>query len=290
MGRTRKSGLDYFPVDIDMFQDIRIRKLIKYQSGKAVTVYTVLLCIIYKSGYYIKWDEELPFIISEITGFDEAYISEVITCCLKLGLFNQDLFNHDSVLTSKGIQERYQLICMLSRRVCDIRDYNVVQDVMPPQQTATKHEESKMEDATDSPDGSLSYAQFRRWMHENTPEIANYKAPSREQWQQLKNMMGSLSKLQSVAREIAANVQFRKKWDKTYEAFAKWLSYDNKKSPTTSTAEIIAQREQREREQQEDQREREARSKRACTHEQAIEIIKRAKHGDEEALNLLKKT
>ena len=35
MGRNRKSGLDYFPFDVDTFQDIKIRKLIKYQSGKA---------------------------------------------------------------------------------------------------------------------------------------------------------------------------------------------------------------------------------------------------------------
>ena len=77
MGRNKKNGLDYFPFDIDLFQDIRIRKLIKYQSGKAVTVYALLLCIIYKDGYYMKWDKELPFIISEQTGFEEAYILEV---------------------------------------------------------------------------------------------------------------------------------------------------------------------------------------------------------------------
>ena len=34
MGRNRKMGLDYFPFDIDTFQDIRIRKLIKYLALK----------------------------------------------------------------------------------------------------------------------------------------------------------------------------------------------------------------------------------------------------------------
>ena len=58
MGRLAKKGLEYFPMDIDMFQDIRIRKLIKYQGGAAVSVYTLLLCLIYKDGYYmlfINW-------------------------------------------------------------------------------------------------------------------------------------------------------------------------------------------------------------------------------------------
>ena len=59
MGRAIKQGLEYFPFDIDFFQDIKIRKLIRYQGGKAITVYTLLLCIIYRDGYYTKWDEEL---------------------------------------------------------------------------------------------------------------------------------------------------------------------------------------------------------------------------------------
>ena len=65
MARTFKKGLDYFPLDIDIFNDLKIRKLIKYQGGKAITVYALLLCNIYKSGYYMKWDKELPFICSD---------------------------------------------------------------------------------------------------------------------------------------------------------------------------------------------------------------------------------
>ena len=107
MGRNRKLGLDYFPMDVDFFQDIRIRKLIKYQGGKAVTVYALLLCIIYKQGYYGRWDDELPFIISEQTGFEEAYIQEVFKCCLIVGLFSKKLYDSDKVITSKGIQERW---------------------------------------------------------------------------------------------------------------------------------------------------------------------------------------
>lgn len=107
MGRNKKTGLDYFPFDVDTFQDIKIRKLIKYQGGKAITVYALLLCFIYKSGYYMRWDEELPFIISEQTGFEEAYILEVIKSCVALGLFSKELFDKERVLTSKEIQRRW---------------------------------------------------------------------------------------------------------------------------------------------------------------------------------------
>lgn len=127
MGRNRK-GLSYFPFDIDFFQDLKIRKLIRCQGGKAVTVYALLLCFIYKSGYYIRWDEELPFAISEQTGYDEAYIREVIKSCVTLGLFSRELFDGEGVLTSRGIQERYAEICELSRRVYVIEQFNLISE------------------------------------------------------------------------------------------------------------------------------------------------------------------
>jgi hypothetical protein len=126
MARIAKSGLEYFPFDIDSFQDIRIRKLIKRQSGKAVTVYALLLCMIYKDGYYMQWDEELPFICSELSGFDEAYISEVINTCLALGLFHKELFETEHVLTSKGIQTRYCNIQRMNKRMSRIDRYSLI--------------------------------------------------------------------------------------------------------------------------------------------------------------------
>ena len=126
MGRNRRNGLTFFPFDVDFFQDIKIRKLIKYQGSDAVTVYTLLLCLIYKNGYYMRWDEELPFIVSEQTGLKEAHIQEVFISCMKLGLFSKELFESEKVITSVGIQERYRKICIDSRRVCDMSEYNLI--------------------------------------------------------------------------------------------------------------------------------------------------------------------
>ncbi len=144
MARIAKSGLEYFPFDIDFFQDIRIRKLIKRQGGKAVTVYALLLCLIYKNGYYMQWGDELPFIVSETSGFDEAYISEVIKTCLSLGLFDKALLSNEQVLTSKGIQVRYCNIQRLNKRMSRIDKYSLLES--PPQKTT----ENKAKDATKS--------------------------------------------------------------------------------------------------------------------------------------------
>lgn len=132
MGRKVKNGLSYFPMDVDFFNDIKIRKLIKYQSGKAITVYALLLCNIYKDGYYMEWDKELPFVISEATGYDEAYIQEVIRCCINIDLFSKELFDSCGVLTSVGIQSRYEDICRLSKKRAVISEFNlIVTEVMP---------------------------------------------------------------------------------------------------------------------------------------------------------------
>lgn len=83
MPRKIKKGLDYFPFDIDLFSDIKIRKLIKCQGAKAIAVYACLLCNIYRDGYYMMWDRALPFVVSESLGVDEAFVGEVIECCVR---------------------------------------------------------------------------------------------------------------------------------------------------------------------------------------------------------------
>lgn len=116
MARPRKQGLDYFPLDVDIFEDIKIRKLIRYQGGKAFTVYALLLCIIYKDGCCARWDKELPFVVSEKTGLDEVYILEVIKSCLALGLFDRRMFDERGLLTSDGIQRRYRAVAARNGR------------------------------------------------------------------------------------------------------------------------------------------------------------------------------
>ncbi len=128
MARTCKRGLDYYPFDVDFFQDIKVRKLIKYRGGQAVVVYTLLLCFVYKDGYYIRWDDDIPFIISEQSGLAEEYVEQVINTCVEIGLFHADLFHNEHILTSKGIQERYKEVCEMSRRKHVIQEFNLIQE------------------------------------------------------------------------------------------------------------------------------------------------------------------
>ena len=157
MGRERKN-LDYFPMDVDVFQDIKIRKLIKYQGSRAFCVYAYLLCCIYKNGYYMEWDDELPFIISEATGCEEAYVREVIKCCMVVGLISKPLFDEHQVLSSKGIQERFvEISAMLRRKSSQITRYSLTS-----QEDADAATERSTVEAC-APDGEESdyYAELR---------------------------------------------------------------------------------------------------------------------------------
>ena len=108
MARPKKIGLDYFPLDVDFYSDVKVRKLMRNNGGgKALAVYTVLLCSIYESGYYMVWDSDSPFIMSEKLGFEEGYLKEVTKYCVSVDLFDKDLFEKSHILTSRSIQSRY---------------------------------------------------------------------------------------------------------------------------------------------------------------------------------------
>ena len=119
----------------------------------------------------MKWDKELPFICSELTGFEEAYISEVIKTCLTLGLFSKGLFDADGVLTSKGIQERYSRICIQCRRVCDISDYCLLESKVKKTRSSKAKQQKPMNTATAQQDTQPHYEPYSLTLDQEIEEL-----------------------------------------------------------------------------------------------------------------------
>lgn len=71
----------------------------------------------------------MPFIISEQTGYEEVYIREVIKYCRTIGLFSDEVFLSDNILTSKGIQKRYLQMCASAKRKGDVTDYCLIDEL-----------------------------------------------------------------------------------------------------------------------------------------------------------------
>lgn len=121
MGRKRKSGLDVCPFDVNMLSDIRMRRLIRLHQGDAIAVYTAALCLIYRDGYYVEYDDDARFKLSEHTGVGEATVDAVIADAVACGLFDSDVFASARVLTSQEIQDKYVAECAKTKRKVEIK-------------------------------------------------------------------------------------------------------------------------------------------------------------------------
>ena len=108
MGRKKQEGNYFFPVDVDFFSDRKIKILKARYGTDGLTIYLYLLCEIYKTGYYLQIDEDTEFIISDDLKMSSNKVKQVLNFLLERSLFDNTLFQSDKVLTSAGIQRRYQ--------------------------------------------------------------------------------------------------------------------------------------------------------------------------------------
>lgn len=109
MARPRKQGIDYFPLDVNFFSDVKIRKIVRACGSQSTSILICLLCNIYKdNGYYILWDEDLPFVIADSVGVSEGAVKEVILKAIQVDFFDKDIYEKHKVLTSHGIQSRFK--------------------------------------------------------------------------------------------------------------------------------------------------------------------------------------
>lgn len=150
MARPNKQGIDYFPFDVDFFSDIKIRKIARACGSQATSILICLLCNIYKDkGYYILWDEDLPFVIADTVGVSEGAVKEVILKALQVDFFDQDIYNKHNVLTSLGIQKRFKSAVYKREKIEYIEEYmvsdvkNQVSDVRSTQSKVKERKEKK---------------------------------------------------------------------------------------------------------------------------------------------------
>ncbi len=117
MARPLKNGLDYFPLDTNFLQDVKIKKLLlNFEGGKGVSVYIYLLARIYSEWYFITWDKNWRFNISYDLKFTEEFVQKCVDFMVEIGLFDKRLYTTKNILTSHGIQKQYFLIFRLNKR------------------------------------------------------------------------------------------------------------------------------------------------------------------------------
>lgn len=131
MGRKRKSGLDVCPLDVNMLSDIRMRRLIRRHQGDAIAVYTALLCLVYRDGYYVEFNDDVRFFLSEQTGIEECKVIEIVEDAVACDLFDAAVFGAHGVLTSQEIQDTYLEECGRTKRKTVLVKYVISSEETP---------------------------------------------------------------------------------------------------------------------------------------------------------------
>lgn len=129
VARPLKSGIDYYPLDVGFLQDLKIRKIMRACGPQSIAVLISLLGNIYNDeGYYMMWDEDVRFLISDEVGVKESLVQEVIYKAINVNFFSRSLFEKYKILTSIGIQKRYKEITSRRRDNSLKKEYSLIND------------------------------------------------------------------------------------------------------------------------------------------------------------------
>ena len=129
MAHTGKTGLSYFPFDIDFFSDEKIEFLSARLGLKGEAIAIRLLCKIYRNGYFLQWgdDESLLFAKRVGDGCQNTLVNDVVNELVKRGFLDESIFNRFKILTSKGIQVRFFEACERRKKIEVFEDILLVE-------------------------------------------------------------------------------------------------------------------------------------------------------------------
>ena len=121
-GRQNKVGLDYFELDCQMEEKVR---LIQAESGlKCFAVFVKLLQRIYgENGYDCEWTQDSELLFMSENGLDSGFLQllrEIVSACIRRNIFSERLYKEYGILTSSGVQKQY-LKATVKREVVDLK-------------------------------------------------------------------------------------------------------------------------------------------------------------------------
>lgn len=223
MGRPKRTGFNYFPLDISFFEDIKIRKLIRRGYTESISVYMASLCSIFKDGYFLEIDEDFAFFICEKTGVDEERVKQCLDKCVEVGLFDKELYD-SGILTSAGIQERYAKICEQTNRVFSMDKYLLI-DFVSSEKSMVSSEETQV----NSEESMVSYEETQVNSEKSTQ--SKVKESKEKKSKEKKRKINSLSLSPSLSSGDTFESASAEPTDREREDFLKIFFFKNYKNP-----------------------------------------------------------
>lgn len=127
MARPTAKGVEYFPLNVNFINDLKVRKLLLSCGAESIAVLIYLLSTIYKDeGYYVEIHEDEIDLIALDVNVTPEFVLEVINKACEVRFFDVNLYNNFNILTSKGIQERYLKITERRKNSVVITQFNLI--------------------------------------------------------------------------------------------------------------------------------------------------------------------
>lgn len=130
MARPKQSNLDYFPMNTDIDNKLKLLKA-KFKL-EGIGFYDMLLRAIYKEGYYLELTPDLILLLSDEFGISTDRFNEMLNFCVSKNLFSDKISKKYNVLTSAGIQKRYLEIKKRADEVPLMKQYLCISETETP--------------------------------------------------------------------------------------------------------------------------------------------------------------
>lgn len=153
MARPNKFNLQYFPLDVDFFDDHKVISIEETAQIKGGYIALRLMAMVYADkGYYLEWPDKFEFTAAKRigNGVTGALVGEIFKLCLKHELFSKEIFDRYRIVTSAGIQKRWlRVMNDLRRKVVITSEYWLVsseetgvssEETQPPDTESTQKE------------------------------------------------------------------------------------------------------------------------------------------------------
>lgn len=229
-----KIGLNYFSVDTDRYQDIKIKRLKKAHGCQGLAVYDYVLCEIYRDkGCFLEWTEDIIFDVAEYLALTEDVVKQVVSFCASVGLFDEEKLA-EGVVTSRSIQERYMDFCQRAKRKDAVIPENIKLtekcEIIPEESEIISEESEETADCSGGMDdcsGSLPRREVKR-SKENRIEVNNLPQDAHTRGGgNIKKLYQELSKHAQIPEDVwdavAITGSFQNEWTSHYQ---QWLSED----------------------------------------------------------------
>lgn len=128
MARPQKKGLEYFPLDVDIFSpSSKLKKVIRKSGLTGFAIIIMLYMHIYSQGYFCSWTEEDEFeFYDSIKQINLDELRKTVDDSVNLGIFDKTIYTKYKVLTSEDIQARYFEACCRRKEVEVINEYLLI--------------------------------------------------------------------------------------------------------------------------------------------------------------------